>query len=137
MRGAAAAPAETRQPYWFGQTHQKWHGARIEDTARPATRDAVTGVLYLGDGGLWFDAPGAPEKKQNRVTMSVRWEDLVEARTVRDNENADGERVRGRSLLTRLVLTTRTDTFLFEISSWRAAHAARTITQERIARIAH
>lgn len=133
-RATTAAPAETRKPRWLGTPFALWHGARIIDVHTPSRRDAIMGTLRACDGGIWFDAPGAPDGTRETATATIPWSDIVTAHAVRGSDNPHGDHASNllhRSLLPRLAITTIHDHYLFEIALARATTAANTITSER------
>ena len=134
LRAANAAPSRTRKRRWLGKDTAMWHVRRIVDPEHPVRQGAITGVLRTATGGIWFDAPGSPEPIRTESATATRWEHVLDARAVGDADDIHGNRVSTfwtRSWLTRLVIETTDGPQMYEVTSWRAKHAAHTITTER------
>ena len=101
--------------------------------AAPAATEAQRAIGGLVDqvGGVLL---GSPEPIRTESATATRWEHVLDARAVGDADDIHGNRVSTfwtRSWLTRLVIETTDGPQMYEVTSWRAKHAAHTITTER------
>ncbi|MEB4613122.1 hypothetical protein [Leucobacter sp. M11] len=131
-RQLGAGSTADRRPAWLGTLVTSFWGNLLLDRANPSRRNVARGALRVFENGFRFEATGAAPQSGAGHDTALPWEEITAARVVSDRSNGSGEPVSGlldRSFLTRLVVTTRDDAFLFEVTGWNARRVAECITQ--------